>query len=76
MAADGSKVRNRSPLKLGLFMPNCSHTASISTRKVVPDDWTFESNLRIALRAEQLGFELLFPISKWRGYGGVTNYLL
>jgi FMNH2-dependent dimethyl sulfone monooxygenase len=56
-------------------MPNCSHTASISTRKVVPDDWTFESNLRIAMRAEQLGFELLFPISKWRGYGGVTNYL-
>jgi alkanesulfonate monooxygenase SsuD/methylene tetrahydromethanopterin reductase-like flavin-dependent oxidoreductase (luciferase family) len=42
---------------------------------VVPDDWTFESNLRIALRAEQLGFELLFPIAKWRGYGGVTNYL-
>ena len=73
--AAGSKVRNRSPLKLGLFMPNCSHTASISTRKVVADDWTFESNLRIALRAEQLGFELLFPIAKWRGYGGVTNYL-
>jgi alkanesulfonate monooxygenase SsuD/methylene tetrahydromethanopterin reductase-like flavin-dependent oxidoreductase (luciferase family) len=22
-----------------------------------------------------LGFELLFPVSKWRGYGGVTNYL-
>jgi hypothetical protein len=40
--AVGSKVRNCSPLKLVLFMPNCSHTASISTRKVVqqsPGPW-------------------------------------
>jgi len=66
---------DRPPLKLGLFMPNCSNTPSISTRKPVPDDWTYESNLKIALRAEQLGFELLFPISKWRGYGGVTNFM-
>jgi len=56
-------------------MPNCSNAYSISTRKRDLDDWTFESNLKIALRAEELGFELLFPVSKWRGYGGVTNYL-
>lgn len=66
---------DRPPLKLGLFMPNCSNAYSISSRKQVLDDWTYESNLKIALRAEQLGFELLFPVSKWRGYGGVTNYL-
>jgi FMNH2-dependent dimethyl sulfone monooxygenase len=66
---------DRAPLKLGLFMPNCSYAYSISSRKQVLDDWTFESNLKIALRAEELGFELLFPVSKWRGYGGVTNYL-
>jgi alkanesulfonate monooxygenase SsuD/methylene tetrahydromethanopterin reductase-like flavin-dependent oxidoreductase (luciferase family) len=63
------------PLKLGLFMPNCSGWSSISSRKLVADDWTYDSNLKIAQRAEQLGFELLFPVSKWRGYGGVTNYL-
>jgi FMNH2-dependent dimethyl sulfone monooxygenase len=66
---------DRPPLKLGLFMPNCSSAYSISSRKTDPDDWTFESNLKIAWRAEQLGFDLLFPVSKWRGYGGVTNYL-
>jgi FMNH2-dependent dimethyl sulfone monooxygenase len=66
---------DRPPLKLGLFMPNCSNAYSISSRKKDPDDWTYESNLKIALRAEELGFELLFPVSKWRGYGGVTNYL-
>jgi len=70
-----ARIEDRPPLKLGLFMPNCSNSYSISTRKRDPDDWTYESNLKIALRAEELGFELLFPVAKWRGFGGVTNYL-
>lgn len=65
----------RGPLSLGLFMPNCSNSPSISTYKPKPDDWTFESNLQIAQAAESVGFEFLFPIAKWRGYGGPTNYL-
>jgi alkanesulfonate monooxygenase SsuD/methylene tetrahydromethanopterin reductase-like flavin-dependent oxidoreductase (luciferase family) len=74
MSANAS-TEDRPPLKLGLFMPNCSYAYSISSRKQDLDDWTYESNLRIALRAEEMGFELLFPVAKWRGYGGVTNYL-
>ncbi len=65
----------RGPLQLGLFMPNCSYTASISTYKPDPGDWTFESNLRIAQAAEEAGYDFLFPIAKWRGFGGKTNYL-
>jgi dimethylsulfone monooxygenase len=65
----------REPLSLGLFMPNCSNAYSISTYKPVPDDWTFESNARIAKAAEAAGFDFLFPVAKWRGYGGKTNYL-
>jgi dimethylsulfone monooxygenase len=68
-----ARTEDRLPLKLGLFMPNCSNAYSISTLKREPDDCTYESNLRIALRAEELGFELLFPVAKWRGYGGVAN---
>ena len=34
----------REPLRLGLFMPNCSNAYSISTYKPVPDDWTYDSN--------------------------------
>jgi alkanesulfonate monooxygenase SsuD/methylene tetrahydromethanopterin reductase-like flavin-dependent oxidoreductase (luciferase family) len=64
---------NRPPLALGLFMPNCSNSPSISTYKPKPDDWTFESNLKISWAAESAGFEFLFPIAKWRGFGGVTN---
>jgi alkanesulfonate monooxygenase SsuD/methylene tetrahydromethanopterin reductase-like flavin-dependent oxidoreductase (luciferase family) len=65
----------RDPLSLGLFMPNCSNSVSISTYKPKPDDWTFASNLQIAQAAEAAGFDFLFPVAKWRGYGGTTDYL-
>jgi FMNH2-dependent dimethyl sulfone monooxygenase len=68
-------TRTRPPLALGLFMPNCSNAYSISTYKPVPDDWTYRSNLEIALAAEHAGFDFLFPVAKWKGYGGQTNYL-
>jgi len=62
-------------MQLGLFMPNCSYAYSISSYKPDPEDWTFESNLRIAQAAEDAGFDFLFPVAKWQGYGGKTNYL-
>jgi FMNH2-dependent dimethyl sulfone monooxygenase len=73
--ADTHDPQLREQLQLGLFMPNCSNSVSISTYKAVPDDWTFESNKAIALAAENAGFDLLFPVSRWRGFGGETNYL-
>jgi dimethylsulfone monooxygenase len=70
-----SYISERDPLALGLFMPNCSNSLSISSYKPKPDDWTFASNLQIAQAAEAAGFDFLFPVAKWRGYGGPTNYL-
>ncbi len=67
--------RNGNAMQLGLFMPNCSYGYSISTYKPDPNDWTFESNLRIARAAEAAGFDFLFPVAKWQGYGGETDYL-
>lgn len=61
------------PLKLGIFMPNCSHAMSVSTYKPVPDDWTYAENLRIAQAAERCGFDFLFPVAKWRGMGGEAD---
>ena len=66
---------SRAPLGLGLFMPNCSNMSAISTYRTVDDEWPFESNKAIALAAEQAGFDLLFPVSRWRGFGGETDYL-
>jgi FMNH2-dependent dimethyl sulfone monooxygenase len=65
----------RAPLGLGLFMPNCSNAYSISTYKPVPADWTYEANAQIARAAETAGFDFLFPVAKWKGYGGTTDYL-
>ncbi len=67
--------QSRGPMQLGLFMPNCSYAYSISTYKPEPEDWTYASNLRIARAAEAAGFDFLFPVAKWQGYGGETNYL-
>ena len=64
-----------SPLQLGLFMPNCSNMSAISTYRTVPDEWPFETNKWIALAAEEAGFDFLFPVSRWRGFGGETDYL-
>ncbi len=62
-------------LKLGLFMPNCSYLSAISTYRTVPDEWPYSTNKTIALAAEAAGFDMLFPVSRWRGFGGETNYM-
>ena len=65
----------RPPLQLGLFMPNCSNMSAISTYRIVADEWSYASNQAIALAAEAAGFDFLFPVSRWRGFGGETDYL-
>ncbi len=66
---------DRAGLQLGIFMPNCSNMYAISTYRSGPDEWPYESNKQIALAAEAAGFDFLFPVSRWRGFGGKTNYL-
>jgi FMNH2-dependent dimethyl sulfone monooxygenase len=63
------------PLQIGLFMPNCSNMSAISTYRLVSDEWDYASNRAIALAAEEAGFDFLFPVSRWRGFGGDTDYL-
>ncbi len=64
----------REPLRIGIFMPSVSHMPNISRYKAVPDDWTFDSNRRIAQAAERAGFDFLFPVSRWRTIGGDIDY--
>lgn len=68
-------MTERAPLALGVFMPNCSNMPSISTHGVVANQWQYPNNERIAQLAEGMGFDYLFPVSRWRGFGGETNYL-
>lgn len=57
------------PLKLGLFGANCSGGRTYAT---IPDPWiaSWENNLRLARLGDQLGFEAMIPIARWRGYPG------
>lgn len=59
----------RQPLMVGLFLPLQSGAWSPST---APRDtsWTFDYNARCTLRAEQLGFDLVFGLAQWLGKGG------
>lgn len=70
-----SDATPREGLHLGIFMPNCSYGTSISRYKPDPEDWRIESNHAIAHAAEAAGFHFLFPVSRWKGFGGETNYL-
>lgn len=66
---------SKDPLQLGLFMPNCSNMSAISTYRIVDDEWPYATNRAIAQAAEAAGFDILFPVSRWRGFGGETDYL-
>jgi FMNH2-dependent dimethyl sulfone monooxygenase len=64
---------NDHKLKLGVFSANCSYGVNIShaptTYKV-----TWEHTLEIAKRADAMGFELMLPVARWRGFGGTTDF--
>jgi FMNH2-dependent dimethyl sulfone monooxygenase len=55
---------------LGLFIPlqNGAWTPSLYPRST---DWTFEYNAECTVRAEELGFDLVFGLAQWHGAGGL-----
>lgn len=66
----------RQPLMLGVFLPLQTGGWSQST---LPrgTDWTFDYNLRLTRRAEDLGFDIAFGLSQWLpkgGFGGTSRY--
>jgi dimethylsulfone monooxygenase len=60
-------------LKLGTFATNVSYGMSISE---APSSYevTWEHTLGLAKQAEAMGFDLIVPVGRWRGFGGVTNF--
>ncbi len=59
----------RNPLMLGLFLPLQSGAWSPSTAPR-ETSWTFDYNAECTLRAEALGFDLVFGLAQWMGKGG------
>jgi hypothetical protein len=64
---------NDQKMKLGLFGTNCSY-GLIMSHAPSTYEVTWEHTKKIALRAEELGFEALVPIARWRGFGGSTYF--
>lgn len=65
----------KQPLLLGLFLPIQAGGWSASTL-ARSTDWGWEYNRDLVLKAESLGFDLVFALSQWLpkgGYGGVFD---
>jgi FMNH2-dependent dimethyl sulfone monooxygenase len=63
------EAAKRQPLMLGLFLPLQSGAWSPSTAPR-GTSWTFDYNARCTVRAEELGFDLVFGLAQWMGKGG------
>lgn len=60
---------SRQPLMLGLFLP---HQQGAWSPSQAPRDtsWTFDYNAACAVKADELGFDLVFALAQWLGKGG------
>jgi pyrimidine oxygenase len=58
---------------LGIFMPMANGGWILSTN-APPLDGSWEYNRKVALLAEETGFDFIMSMAKWRGYGGVTQH--
>jgi alkanesulfonate monooxygenase SsuD/methylene tetrahydromethanopterin reductase-like flavin-dependent oxidoreductase (luciferase family) len=64
---------NHRKLKLGTFCSNLSHGCAISKIDgVLTADWP--STLALARMGDEMGFEALVPVGRWKGFGGETNF--
>ena len=60
-------------LKLGTFCTNLQGGCAITTMPGTLDV-TWPNTLRLARIAEDMEFEALVPVGRWRGFGGETNF--
>ncbi len=72
-ASDGLTPLERAAknkMMLGLFIPlqQGAWTPSKASRGT---DWSFEYNAECAVRADELGFDLVFGLAQWLGKGGL-----
>ncbi|MCS6926476.1 MAG: LLM class flavin-dependent oxidoreductase, partial [Candidatus Binatia bacterium] len=66
-------VFNDNKMKLGVFGQNCSYGCTISHAETTFEP-TYAHSVSIAQQADALGFELLVPVGRWRGFGGSTDF--
>src|ERR1700674_2929652 len=64
---------NDRKLKLGTFCSNLSGGATMSSIDgILQAKW--DSALALARMADEMEFEAIVPVGRWKGFGGVTNF--
>jgi len=64
---------NTRKLKLGTFCSNLSGGCAISSIDGVLQA-TWPDTLALARMGDEMEFEALVPVGRWKGFGGVTNF--
>ena len=73
LRAGTNPLYNDRKLKLGTFGSNLDRGCAISTIDgVLEIDWP--NTLTLARLADEMEFEALVPVGRWKGFGGVTNF--
>jgi alkanesulfonate monooxygenase SsuD/methylene tetrahydromethanopterin reductase-like flavin-dependent oxidoreductase (luciferase family) len=69
----GNPLFNNRKLKLGTFSSNLSGGCAISTMDgILKADWKAATEL--AKLADDMEFEAIVPVGRWRGFGGETDF--
>lgn len=64
---------NSRKLKIGTFCSNLSYGCAISSIEgTLKADWP--STLTLARMADEMEFEAIVPVGRWKGFGGTTNF--
>ncbi len=71
--ASGVPLFNDQKMKLGVFGSNCSYGVMASH---APSTYevSWDHTVKIAKQAENLGFEAMVPIARYKGMGGDSNF--
>ena len=64
---------NDTKLKLGTFSTNLSGGCTISTAEGMLE-MTWPNTTALATMADEMAFEALVPVGRWKGFGGETNF--
>ncbi|MCV7419275.1 LLM class flavin-dependent oxidoreductase [Mycobacterium yunnanensis] len=60
-------------LKLGTFATNVSYGLSISEAPTTYEV-SWEHTRKLARQSDAMGLDMVVPVSRWRGFGGATNF--
>lgn len=64
---------NKQPIKLGLFAINANGSV-FQTQVPSSFEVTWEHSAKIARIADEIGLDVLVPITRWLGFGGATDH--